>query len=173
MLNSYAETSESSAQYKFVESTLSAVDRSKTPWVFVLFHCPFYNSDKDHQGEKQQIAMKKSMEPLFVKYRVNAAFSGHVHAYERSNNVAFEKYDSKAPIYIIVGDGGNREGHARGYVHHHSPDWSMFRDNTIFGFATLELLNNTHASFDWQRNVDGGGLFAVHDSHVIENQFFL
>ncbi|GMI24220.1 hypothetical protein TeGR_g12646 [Tetraparma gracilis] len=173
-LNSYTTTSEGSAQYKWLEETLSAVDRKVTPWVIVLYHCPWYNSFSDHQGEKQEIDMKASMEDLFVKHRVNAVFSGHVHGYERTHNVAFEELSATAPQYVIIGDGGNREGHAAGFLDSNAPAWSAFRDNTIFGHGTLELKNETHAYFSWHKNVDEEeGLFEVADSVTLLNQFFL
>ena len=33
-----------SDQYKFLQSDLAAIDRSKTPWVIALIHAPWYNS---------------------------------------------------------------------------------------------------------------------------------
>ena len=172
MLNSYTDTSEDSAQYAWLSKTLEQVDRSVTPWVIALFHSPFYNSFSDHQDEKQQILMKSSMESLFIKHKVNACFSGHVHGYERSYNVAYEERDEISPTYIIIGDGGNREGHASGFMDSDPPVWSAFRDNTIFGHAMMNFLNDTHAEFVWQKNI-AEGVFEVADSTLLLNQAFL
>ncbi|GMH57501.1 hypothetical protein TrST_g3955 [Triparma strigata] len=172
MLNSYTDSAPGSPQYAWVESTLAGIDREATPWVFALFHSPFYNSFSDHQGEEQQILMKSSMEDLFIKYRVNAAFSGHVHGYERTNNVAHEALDPAGPMYVIIGDGGNREGHASGFLDSTPPVWSAFRDNTIFGHALVTLLNETHAEFTWEKNV-AEGVFETADSFIMENQYYL
>ena len=51
-------------------------------------------------------------EPLWLRYGVDLLFSGHVHAYERSNPVANNSADATgcAPVQLIVGDGGNHEG---------------------------------------------------------------
>ena len=51
-------------------------------------------------------------EPLWLRYGVDLLFSGHVHAYERSNPVAAYSADPSgcAPVQLIVGDGGNHEG---------------------------------------------------------------
>ncbi len=56
-------------------------------------------------------------EPLWLQYGVDLLFSGHVHAYERSNPVANCSADPSgcAPMQLIVGDGGNHEG-VRGCV---------------------------------------------------------
>lgn len=171
MLNSYTDTAESSPQYDWLVSELEQIDRKKTPWVIALYHCPSYNSFSDHQGEKQQIAMKENMEPLFAKYRVNVAFSGHVHAYERTFPVVDNEVNEFGPVYVVTGEGGNREGHASGYLNDTPPSWSAFRDLETFGHSTLEIVNSTHALFTWKKNV-APGLFETADAVTLHNQFF-
>ena len=46
---------------------------------------------------------RKWAEPLFLKYGVDAVFSGHVHAYERNGGVAYGKPSASGPIYVTVG----------------------------------------------------------------------
>lgn len=58
------------------------MDREKTPWLLVLFHVPWYNSNEAHQGEGDD--MKEAMEPLLRAAGVDLVLSGHVHAYERT-----------------------------------------------------------------------------------------
>ena len=58
MLNSYTNTSVGSAQYEWLRADLAKVDRSRTPWVVAAFHCPWYNSNDDHQDEFQALAMQ-------------------------------------------------------------------------------------------------------------------
>lgn len=58
------------------------MDREKTPWLIVLFHVPWYNSNTAHQGEGED--MKASMEHLLYSAGVDVALAGHVHAYERT-----------------------------------------------------------------------------------------
>lgn len=48
----------------------------------MLFHVPWYNSNKAHQGEGD--SMMAAMEPLLYAASVDIIFAGHVHAYERS-----------------------------------------------------------------------------------------
>lgn len=83
MLGSYTDFGPGSNQYRWLESDLKKVDRSKTPWLIVIIHAPWYNSNVDHQGEKQSVDMKESMEGLLYEARVDVVFAGHVHAYER------------------------------------------------------------------------------------------
>lgn len=44
-----------------------------------MFHCPWYNSNLEHQGERQAATAMKVMEPLLFQYRTALIASGHVH----------------------------------------------------------------------------------------------
>jgi hypothetical protein len=65
-----------------LQSDLSKVDRKRTPWLLVIFHVPWYNSNTAHQGEGGD--MMEAMEPLLNAASADLVFAGHVHAYERS-----------------------------------------------------------------------------------------
>lgn len=54
--------------------------------------------------------MKRSMEDLFFKYKVNVAFSGHVHAYERFLPIYKNVTTLDATIYMTVRTGGQSYG---------------------------------------------------------------
>lgn len=58
------------------------VDRKRTPWLIVLFHVPWYNSNNAHHGEGDR--MMATMEPLLYDASVDMVLAGHVHAYERT-----------------------------------------------------------------------------------------
>lgn len=51
MLASYTYSNVTSKQYAWVEQELASVDRKINPWVVVLMHSPFYNSNTAHQNE--------------------------------------------------------------------------------------------------------------------------
>ncbi|RXH87095.1 hypothetical protein DVH24_028595 [Malus domestica] len=53
--------------------------------------------------------MRLEMEELLYSYGVDIVFNGHVHAYERSNRVYDYNLDHCGPLYLTVGDEGNRE----------------------------------------------------------------
>ena len=117
--------------------------------------------------------LKTNETPSALSFRVNAIFSGHVHGYERTKNVAFSAIDETGPMYVIIGDGGNREGHSSGFLDHNPPVWSAFRDNTVFGLGALTLQSNKKAVWTWIKNVNETKLFAEADSVTLENQYFL
>lgn len=83
MLGSYTGFEQNSVQYKWLEADLKKIDRGITPWIVVLIHAPWYNSNTAHQGEYESVSMKEAMEELLYKARVDVVFAGHVHAYER------------------------------------------------------------------------------------------
>ena len=49
-------------------------------WKVAFFHHPLYSSGEKHGSD---VALRAVLEPLFVKYGVDAVFSGHEHFYER------------------------------------------------------------------------------------------
>lgn len=69
-------------QYNWLEQEFSKVNRSETPWLIVLLHSPWYNSNNYHYMEGE--TMRVMFESWFVQYKVDIVFAGHVHAYERS-----------------------------------------------------------------------------------------
>ncbi|KAI3868772.1 hypothetical protein MKW98_008857 [Papaver atlanticum] len=151
MLGSYADFESDSDQYKWLQADLAKIDRSRTPWVFVLIHSPWYSTNEAHQGEYESVGMKKAMEELIYKARVDVVFAGHVHAYERFTRVYTDKADNCGPVHITIGDGGNLEGLASNYMDKTSI--SVFREAS-FGHGRLEVENETHASWSWNRNQD-------------------
>ena len=52
----------------------------KGDWKICYFHHPLYTSAKFHGPS---LDLRKSLEPLFIKYGVDVVFSGHEHVYER------------------------------------------------------------------------------------------
>jgi hypothetical protein len=85
-------------QLKWFEEKLAA-DTSE--WKICFFHHPPYSSGGKHGSEEE---LRKVVEPIFLKYAVNAVFAGHEHFYERIK-------PQKGIYYFISGAGGKlREG---------------------------------------------------------------
>ncbi|CAE7481370.1 PAP21, partial [Symbiodinium microadriaticum] len=96
--------------------------------------------------------MQSAIEDTLYEYKVDIVFSGHVHAYERSCSLYQYVCQDGAPYYITIGDGGNKEGLATGWVEP-QPDWSLFRQAS-YGFGKLRVVNSTHAQWSWHQNSD-------------------
>ncbi|KAL7142115.1 hypothetical protein ABFS83_08G101400 [Erythranthe nasuta] len=161
VLSSYLAYGKYTPQYNWLEQELPKINRAETPWVIVLLHSPWYNTNSYHYMEGE--SMRVMFEPWFVQHKVDLVFSGHVHSYERSKRVSNVRYnitnalstpveDTSAPVYITIGDGGNIEGLANSFMEP-QPNYSAFREAS-FGHAILEIKNRTHAFYTWHRNQD-------------------
>jgi predicted MPP superfamily phosphohydrolase len=64
-------------QLKWLEEKLKD---SKARWKVAFCHHSIYSSARMHSP---YLGLRKQLEPLYVKYGVNAVFSGHSHCYER------------------------------------------------------------------------------------------
>ena len=167
-LNPYTTSDPSSAQYNWLLSDLKAVDRSVTPWVISVMHCPWYNSNEAHYGEWQTVTMRQYMEPVLYENHVNMVFAGHVHAYEATYPVFQNTTKDDGIVYVTIGDAGNAEGHASTY--YEQPSWSAFRNGTQYGHGILTFVDSQRMVWEWHRNVDGE--FVVIDSRTICNSAF-
>ncbi|XP_050205393.1 purple acid phosphatase 5-like [Mercurialis annua] len=177
VLSSYSAYGKYTPQYTWLEQELPKVNRSETPWLIVLLHSPWYNSNSYHYMEGE--TMRVMFESWFVQNKVDIVFAGHVHSYERCERVSNVAYnitnglstpikDPSAPIYITIGDGGNIEGRADSFTDP-QPDYSAYREAS-FGHAILEIKNRTHAYYNWHRNQDDNPVAA--DSLWIYNRVF-
>ncbi|KAL8189150.1 hypothetical protein R6Q57_028716 [Mikania cordata] len=177
ILSSYSAYGMYTPQYQWLLEEFPKVNRSETPWLIVLMHSPWYNTNTYHFMEGE--TMRVMFEPWFVQYKVDLVFAGHVHAYERSERVSNIAYnivngectpvkDQSAPVYITIGDGGNIEGLANKMMEP-QPKYSAYREAS-FGHATLEIKNRTHAYYSWHRNSDGYAVRA--DSVMFFNRYW-
>ncbi|KAD6794379.1 hypothetical protein E3N88_05275 [Mikania micrantha] len=85
ILSSYSAYGMYTPQYQWLLEEFPKVNRSETPWLIVLMHSPWYNTNTYHFMEGE--TMRVMFEPWFVQYKVDLVFAGHVHAYERSGYV--------------------------------------------------------------------------------------
>jgi hypothetical protein len=85
-------------QIKWMEEQLS---KDTAQWKICFFHHPPYSSGGKHGSETK---LREVVEPIFLKYGVNAVFAGHDHFYERIK-------PQKGIYYFVSGAGGKlREG---------------------------------------------------------------
>jgi len=72
------------AEADWLRADLNAVDRSETPWIFVVHHRPFYTCLSTHRPDQ---GLRQAWQPLFDEFEVDIVFTGHNHVYERSNPI--------------------------------------------------------------------------------------
>ena len=152
-LNSYSHTDPGSSMYNWLVKDLEAFKQRFAssewpPWLVVMMHTPWYNSNLGHLGEAT--LMKEHMEDLFYYYGVSVVLNGHVHSYERTTPIYRNRTDVCGPVYLNLGDGGNREGPYSQWLPGENglerPAWSAFRQGS-FGVAELNVVNASHAEF--------------------------
>jgi hypothetical protein len=167
-LNPYTNSSPTSHQYNWLQNDLKSVNRTITPWLIIVMHCPWYSSNINHYADLQTIQMRESMEDLFYKYNVNIVFNGHVHDYERTFPVYKNVTDIDAPIYITIGNAGNFEGLSNDYFE--QPIWSAFRNGTEYGYGVLNIFNREKMLWRWY--INDGYQMIFRDETIIHNSIY-
>lgn len=143
-------------EIEWVRQNLAAVDRSITPWIVAHFHRPMYCSSDHACGDKNSEKLRQQMEEVFMEYGVDLVLSGHVHAYQRTfpvynNELVTTSYDAPgAPVYILQGASGNREGNKGSYPDDPAelPDWSA-TTSTEIGYGVMSI-SATEISWDFR-----------------------
>jgi len=69
---------------------------SKENWKIAVFHHPIYSSGGRHGSD---LKLRETLEPLFIRYNVSIAFTGHDHFYERIK-------PQHGIVHFVVGSGG-------------------------------------------------------------------
>jgi hypothetical protein len=69
---------------------------SNDDWKIVVFHHPVYSSGGRHGSD---LKLRQILEPLFIKYNVSVALTGHDHFYERIK-------PQHGIAHFVVGSGG-------------------------------------------------------------------
>ncbi|XP_044484719.1 purple acid phosphatase 15-like [Mangifera indica] len=155
MVGAYISYNKSGEQYKWLKRDLAKVNREVTPWLVATWHPPWYSTYTAHYREAE--CMRVAMEELLYKYGVDIVFNGHVHAYERSNRVYNYTLDPCGPVYITVGDGGNREKMAITHADEdgNCPPPSSTVDKILGGFCAFNFTSGPAAGkFCWDRQPD-------------------
>lgn len=158
-----------SKQWRWLDTLLSSVDRSETPFVIVSGHRPLYTSSlkEDKFGD----GLIQHVQPLLVKHRVDVYLSGHVHAYERTcvlngpGECALSTADGF--VHIVAGMAGNDYQVSwanTNYVTKMFP-WLGFRS---FNFGIVSATANA-STLTLQYVVDVEG--TVHDTVIIPSKF--
>ncbi|XP_072951261.1 probable inactive purple acid phosphatase 1 [Typha angustifolia] len=162
-------------QYKFIENCLSSVDRQKQPWLIFLSHRVLGYSSADFygvEGSFEEPMGRESLQELWQEYKVDIAFYGHVHNYERTCPVyqntcirnGSHHYGGpfKATTHVVVGGGGCS-------LASFSPirtRWSYYQDFD-YGFVKLTAFNHSTLLLEYKKSSDG----RVYDHFTISRDY--
>lgn len=130
-------------QLNWLQNDLASVDRSKTPWVVVLGHRPFYNSAGGICTNCSEV-----FEPLFHQYGVDLYFCGHSHVYNRNapiyNNVVDprELNNPNSTWYIVNGAAGHYDG--LDTLNYPLMPYTRYAQDQDYSYSKLIFHNCTH-----------------------------
>jgi len=97
---------------------------SGSDWKIVFFHHPLYSSGATHGSADAQ---RQLLEPIFLKYGVNVAFTGHEHFYERI-------HPQKGVAYFIIGSSSKlRKGDLR------KSSLTVYGNDSAYSFMLAEI----------------------------------
>jgi len=138
----------SNEQKEWLEKDLASVDRSATPWIIAYAHRPFYCSGVKECDDNPLVLEEAII--LLNKYRVDLVITAHRHNYERmwpidrNGNPVKSYTDPGAPVYLVNGAGGNREG-TDGFGGKFFPG-SLVRISQ-WGYGLIQVFNDTHLEY--------------------------
>jgi hypothetical protein len=99
-----------------LQTASSPQNRKLQPWIIAFHHRNLYcsNSDELQCGIFAKI-LRDLLEDIYYKYKVDLVIAAHKHDYERMTPVyqgkGYPGYNTAvAPVYVVNGVGGNREG---------------------------------------------------------------
>nr|XP_043617189.1 probable inactive purple acid phosphatase 27 [Erigeron canadensis] len=162
-------------QYAFIEKCLASANRHKQPWLIFIAHRVLGYSSNDWygmEGSFEEPMGREHLQHLWQKYKVDIAFFGHVHNYERvcpiyqNQCVNDEKshYSGmvNGTIHVVVGGGGS---HLSDYTTLDTV-WSIYKDRD-FGFVKLTAFNQSSLLMEYKKSSDG----EVYDSFTITREY--
>ncbi|KAJ0105154.1 hypothetical protein Patl1_18270 [Pistacia atlantica] len=166
---------EGSEQYRFIENCLASADRRNQPWLIFAAHRVLGYSSNEWYGQEgsfEEPMGRESLQKLWQKYKVDIAFYGHVHNYERScpiyQNQCVNSEKShysgtvNGTIHVVVGGGGSHLSKFSSLI----PNWSLYRDYD-FGFVKMTAFNHSSLLFEYKKSSDG----KVYDSFTISRDY--
>ncbi|KAG9143448.1 hypothetical protein Leryth_025138, partial [Lithospermum erythrorhizon] len=166
---------EGSEQYRFIEKCLASVDRKTQPWLIFAAHRVLgYSSEKYYglEGSFEEPMGRESLQRLWQKYKVDIAFYGHVHNYERSCPIYQNKCVNSershysgvvnGTIHVVVGGAGSHLSEFSTL----NTSWSLVKDYD-WGFVKMTAFNHSSLLFEYKKSSDG----KVHDSFTISRDY--
>ncbi|KAM6594663.1 hypothetical protein CsatA_002366 [Cannabis sativa] len=164
-----------SEQYAWIEKCLASADRRKQPWLIFIAHRVLGYSSNYWYGQEGSFSEpegREDLQKLWQKYKVDIAFFGHVHNYERicpiyqNQCVNDEKSHFSGvvngTIHVVTGGGGKSLAKFSSL----SPVWSVYRDYD-WGFVKLTAFNHSSLLFEYKKSRDG----EVYDSFTVYREY--
>eukprot|EP01062_Namystynia_karyoxenos_P071245 TRINITY_DN66686_c0_g1_i1.p1 TRINITY_DN66686_c0_g1~~TRINITY_DN66686_c0_g1_i1.p1 ORF type:complete len:560 (+),score=111.07 TRINITY_DN66686_c0_g1_i1:82-1680(+) len=154
--------------WRWLDRDLSAVNRTRTPWVAVIGHRPLYcTKDPGPRGEctseaavlrdggQTLLCSLEGLEPLFQQHGVDLYLCGHTHHYERTWPMARGKVvqrdyvNPRGVVHVLSGIAGGQEEWPIDGWHVPTKDFDAFRDEGLhISVSLLTVTNATHLTLE-------------------------
>lgn len=170
-----------SEQFKFINHDLMKTKTNPSiDWIIVYYHQPMYTSKTHHEGLE---SFRDLYHSLFNEYGVDLVLQGHVHNYQRTYPLIYDRENPSNPIITqsaILDNGDNEEKNV--YVEdegtvfaivgtggrelHGLDDQAYFTANQLeeHGFLELKTTNNGKSLV---------GQFYSNDDSIIKDEFII
>ncbi|KAK9470175.1 Metallo-dependent phosphatase-like protein [Dipodascopsis tothii] len=148
-------------QVDWLRDDLAKVNRTKTPWIIVSGHRPFYASF-DNNPNSICDECREVFEPLFIEYNVDLVFAGHIHMYNRNdpmnNNVSDPNglNNPSSPWYILNGAAGHYDG--LDVAQYPLRPYTRKNIDGVYGWSRVTIHNCTHMTHDFIASGNGSVL---------------
>lgn len=153
-------------QVDWLISDLKAVNRTKTPWVIVGLHRPWYTQVSPPTWP----AWQEAFEQIFYDYEVDLYMNGHVHTYERMHPIFNGTIDPnglnnpRAPWMLLLGNAGHYDGLDTFTT---NQSYTAYGNDQVFGWGRLTFEDAQHLSFEFINSatsevIDSATLYKEH-----------
>ncbi|EJU04080.1 Metallo-dependent phosphatase [Dacryopinax primogenitus] len=145
-------------QLNWLDQDLASVDRSKTPWIVVGAHRPWYVSAKN-RSSTICLDCRHTFEPILIKHNVDLVMHGHVHVYERNQPMKNYNPDPNglnnpsSPWYIVNGAAGHYDG--LDSLNAQLNNYSVVATDKVYGWSRLTFHNRTHMTHQFVASKNG------------------
>ena len=138
-----------SPQYTWLKNDLKSVNRSRTPWLIMTQHRPFYSSQSFIPDFEVTTRLRVALEELLHTNKVDLVITGHHHLYERSCPVYRQLCAKGATTHVLVGSAG---------FHLENPGvwdfgWCEYYESS-HGYGRVTVVDKNSLLWEFVRNKD-------------------
>ncbi|KAL5499889.1 hypothetical protein EMCRGX_G011356, partial [Ephydatia muelleri] len=105
-------------------------------------------------------ALRNSLEPLFLEYKVDLALWAHIHAYQRTCPVYQERCTDGGIPHVVIGMAGRNLANV---LPSSLPSWLVYTDYKAYGYSRITV-NDTTLTFEYIHSDDN----VVYDSFELQ-----
>ncbi|MCP5061574.1 MAG: metallophosphoesterase family protein [Ignavibacteriae bacterium] len=127
-LDTSVPTDPESEQYQFL---LADLKKNKKEWTIVMFHYPLFHSHPN----RPVYEFRYDWQPLFMKYGVDLALTGHDHYYHRSFPIGRMSENQKGVVHITSAGGGAS-------LYPTVPQTYSAFDRSLYHFLVIDVTEN-------------------------------